>query len=170
MPKTLFLATDANGNVHKRTSQNRTYTHTVVAKRSMAESVRCANAQVKNNTRHALEQIDHAERSIEEIKDWLRAKRCNILCQDDVYATKLQTEGRAFYAKWSNGHGREQAAAAYAAHHHMETIARIVQQEKDGYFNVFVNHGWCGRKDLAQKLYNSILGFEDKQILEANRA
>ncbi|MEI9402325.1 hypothetical protein [Mesorhizobium argentiipisi] len=140
MPKTVYTAIDANGVEHTRKT-DRTYTHTVVFQRSKDSAITRANEDVAHNTKHAREQFHHAAATIEENKGFLRAKRCDILCRDDVYATKMQTEGKGFVAKYGTPEG-------YAAAKLAEALAAIEATD----WTVWHNAGWCGRHDLALKL------------------
>lgn len=146
MPKTSYTATDANGVEHTRKTE-RAYTHTVVFQRSKDAAIERANADVARNTAHAREQFHHAAASIEENKAFLRAKRCDILCRDDVYATKMQDEGKAFVVQFGTPEG-------YAAAKLAEALAAIEATD----WTIWHNAGWCGRRDLALKLAGKTSG------------
>ena len=141
MTKINYIATDANGTVHTRSTASRAYTHTVVVKRSKQGAIAQANAGVAHDLKEAREQFAFAAQSIEQIKAGFIARKLAILARDDEYATKRQIEGKAFVAQWGT-------PEAYAAAQHVQQIAKIEATD----WNVWFNVGWCGRADLAAKL------------------
>lgn len=153
MPKTVYTAIDPNGVEHKRTTSDRTYTHTVVAQRSKAAAMVGATAI-----------------------GWAKTDRSNfeyyvqIASGNDPYPARNYMTSDRFTAEQIAGHQAVVdadnakrvaeakattdgvALADYLAAKLAERFARV----EAGDYVSYVNHGWCGRHDLALKLASKI--------------
>lgn len=148
MPAIKYSA-EHNGQIFARKSQ-RTYTHTVVARRSMDAAIKYASN-----------------------KEWNKVAFSNhaFFSQEANPATRK-------YSVTPEKEARYQAIAAmtkeqYAESLMRERLARIEMQRRDGYFDKMVNLGWCGRLDLAQRLAAKARRgswYLDATILEAKAA
>ncbi len=94
MTKHTYIATDAAGGKHTRKT-DRVYTHTVVTLPSIEYDIERAK-ETKWDRERAEEHFMLANMTIEQVKAWLRAKRCDILCRDDKYSIERITQGQCF--------------------------------------------------------------------------
>lgn len=167
MTKSIFTAIDPNGKEHKRTSDSRTYTHTVVvqhvkaAHMAIATSkgfadadasnydymVECAAGTHRNVTRTRTPADFHPSYSAEYVANAIAARNAE--------NAKRIAEAKAFIAKYPT-------KEAYVAARLAERVAAV--EAKD--FTIWHNLGWCGRHDLAVKLASKAPG---AVILEAVR-
>lgn len=140
---TTFLATMTNGEIAKRTSQNRTYTHCVqLTDIAIWSAIDGAKAGIERleETLVRYEAITTDEQAFNESPVWMQTRGKAFTAADYAgWATStrsslaLLTENLAFYE------ARAAAGERFASDHiHVET--------------------WCGRYDLAIKQYNSLNG------------
>ncbi|TJV68607.1 MAG: hypothetical protein E5X76_28925 [Mesorhizobium sp.] len=147
MPKTVYIAIDPNGVEHTRTT-DRIYTHIVVAQRSKAAALASAND-----------------------KGWRATERSNyeyaqkIAAGDDPYPARTYMSADRFTAEQiaeeqarvdaENAKRLAQALADTSVtleRYHLDRLAERVARAEAGDYVSYVNHGWCGRHDLALKL------------------
>ncbi|MER9003312.1 hypothetical protein NKI15_06745 [Mesorhizobium sp. M0862] len=138
MPKTIYTAIDPAGVEHKRTTADRTYTHTVVFQRSKAAAIEAATAKSArgfhaNNGQYYL--------------DCIRDGRHSNLMSFEHYRNDTDRQARDVAEAIEHLSGVTTAAefadAKVAAH-----VARIEATD----WTIWHNAGWCGRHDLALKL------------------
>ena len=116
MPRTTYTAIDPAGRTHTRTTASRSYTHTVVSKRSYQAAL--ADAQSKQSY------------------------------DMDLRNFKFYAENADRHPERVAGHTPESYAEAQRA----ARVASVEAQKAKGFFDEYVNWGWCGRADLALKL------------------
>lgn len=135
MTKTYYTAIDPKGVAHKRSTDRRTYTHTVVALPSYDHYLQAARSP-----------------------DWAKQDRRNF-----EYETLIATGRDPYpYGHIEKQAEREATAKAIVAAHataedyvaaeQAKRIAHVEAQKAKGVFDTYVNQGWCGRPDLAAKL------------------
>lgn len=162
MPKTTFLATAPDGSIHTRTSENRRYTHTVVARRNYADA------------------LAHADRLIDADGDNFRFWSAIIAAGGYYARRKLPRPARYTEEQFAAHEAKEVADAKeriggaptetiYKVMKRDQRLADLAERKANGAFEVYFNCGWCGRLDLAQKLAASeqAKGYLDVTILEA---
>jgi len=126
MPKIKYSATDANGLVHTRTSA-RVYTHMVVARPSYANAV-------------------------------ARASRVHMPTQKSNFEYHMNiAEGVITSQYTSRDHAADDLGGAttleqYVALNIKRALAAVEKSKAEGRFDRFFDKGWCGRRDLADKL------------------
>lgn len=150
MAKTNYIAIDPAGQLHTRKTE-RVYTHTVLFKYSYEDQMREANRDQSVDG-------DNWEFSCRMV-EWggvYRGKR-EKWHSDEEIARNLATN-EALKAKANN---RAEAIANGRA----ERVAHIEARKAAGFYEKWVNAGWCGRLDLAQKLAAKYSG---SVIIEAN--
>lgn len=148
MPAIKYSA-EHNGQIFTRKSQ-RTYTHTVVARRNMDAAIKCESDKAWNKVAFS----NHA-----------------FFSQEANPATRK-------HSVTPEQEARYQAIAAmtkeqYAESLMRERLARIEKNRLAGDYDRMVNLGWCGRPDLAQKLAAKERAsgwYLDVTILEAKAA
>lgn len=86
------------------------------------------------------------------------------LSPDYEFAKYVTAAQRAEYARLI-----KLGTAGYAAEQLAIKLAQIEKYKAEGYYDKFANDGWCGRRDLAQKLADSCRkdGRLEVTILEA---
>jgi len=158
MTKTTFFAYDPNGVRHTR-STARVYTHTVFARHSYDREL----AQAMDN------------------KGWLRTDRSNF-----HYYTQMASG--TYTGTWANGETYTRDVSPkdmtnaqskigtmtedeYVAQCRAERIAVVENRKEDGYYNRYVNLGWCGRRQLADGVISSHrqYGYVDFIVVEASK-
>ncbi|MBZ9847206.1 hypothetical protein LB565_04285 [Mesorhizobium sp. CA14] len=135
MPKTVYTAIDPNGEEHKRTTADRTYTHTVVYQRSKDAAIARAKDARKGH-------VDSGNYYLGCVRDGHYAN----LMKFEHYRTDAarQASDAADAAAKMAGRTAEEYADAKVAEH----LAAIEATD----WTVYHNAGWCGRHDLALKL------------------
>jgi hypothetical protein len=154
MSKTNYIATDAAGGIHKRSTESRAYTHTVVVKGGYEAAL--ASAKSPGWAKTDASNFDYYLRIAEgrsahyPSKRWCAAPRHTPeqIAQEDadlavsdaakVAVAKLETDGRT--------------VDQYVAIQRDQRIKRVEARKAAGDFDTWKNAGWCGRLDLAQKL------------------
>ncbi|WP_172373350.1 hypothetical protein [Mesorhizobium sp. NZP2234] len=138
MPKTIYTAIDPAGVEHKRTTADRTYTHTVVYQRSKVAAVEAATTKSARGF--------HAKNG-QYYLDCIRDGRHENLMSFEHYRADTDRQARDVAEAIGNLAGAttaaEYAEAKVAAH-----LARIEATD----WTIWHNLGWCGRHDLARKL------------------
>lgn len=153
MPKTHYTATDPNGAVHKRSTDRRVYTHTVVFLPSYEADM--ANATHKDWAKTDASNFNYYTRSAA----GLNAPRNYRAEHPDKWTAEEIAESQA----WSDeenakriARGREETSGhtleSYIAAKRAERVQFIEDRKAAGYYRTYQNAGWCGRLDLAQKL------------------
>lgn len=162
MAKTTHIARDRNGFEHRRASQSRVYSHTVVARPSYRAALMLAA------------EIDKTDRGNFAYHHDLATKGERDLGRGMV--TRLDSFGRDPEVERAK-HIAELAGAAtaeeYATAKRDARVAKIEELKAKGYYDAFQNLGWCGRLDLAQKLAAKEGGsayWEEVTILPATMA
>lgn len=139
MTKTHYIATDANGTVHKRSTDRRAYSHTVVVKKSKEGAIERAKQTAVWERKNLQQMADQTAAGVEAyVADGLR--RHPILGRE--YFEKSFTETANRVAAFRGGVDGEVAALL------AQRLAAIEATD----WNVWFNAGWCGRSDLAEKL------------------
>ena len=138
MPKKIYTAVSPDGQTHKRTTADRTYTHTVVARWNYDEHLRRAgDASIhadndKSNYNYYVRELDPATRK------WTHS-------ESELAGFTANIEGIA-------------NEADYLEAQIVKRIAKIEADKAAGEFDKYRNMGWCGRRDLAQKLLHDTIG------------
>lgn len=159
MPSTTFLATDPNGVVHKRTSQNRQYTHTVVARPSKAWAINVVTSKEMHrnhisNFSHYSSYLDGTSRFLER-RTWQSERQHQESVARDLERAREALQG-------------DMDVNTYIARKDREALDAIEQNDKVGFYNAYSNLGWCGSLNLAHKLASKQKGYwVDVTILEA---
>lgn len=154
MPKTKHAATAPDGSTLTRTSENRTYTHVITGRRDEAAYLAEADALSDQDRRNF---------------DYYAA--CAAGTHEHVQPTAWRTPERvaeeiADAADRIKGHDRDSYAAALRE----QRLERHAERVAAGYFTTWLDLGWCGRPDLAQKAAATAAKHHvDVQILEARR-
>lgn len=134
---TKHFVIDPTGKKHTRTSQNRVYSHCVLTRRS--ETASLARATGADHARSDRNNFDYYIALVNGTH-----KHCKSLYSSDDPVKRIED------AKVSlNG------ATTFEAYSTAQQIARvedILQRKSAGYFTAFEVAGWCGRRDLAEKL------------------
>jgi hypothetical protein len=151
--KVTFTAVDPMGIVHRRTSDRRTYTHTVVGKRSYAAALAAVTAK---HWRASDVQNFHYQTAIAEGRDPYPSKNwCSERhTTEQIVATQVRVdaENAARLIKARAEIAPHADAEAYAVAMQIERIADVDKANAEGGYDRYDNLGWCGRLDLAQKL------------------
>lgn len=156
MPKTTFIAIDPAGVTHKRTSQNRTYSHTVVFLPSYDAALAKASepyAGDGENWAFASQMVAWGGIYGGERKPWHT---------DEGIARDL--------ARYQELLGEYASAKEAIAGERQKRIDRIEACRAEGFFEKWQNAGWCGRADLAYRLASSLVSVARIEILEARVA
>jgi len=134
MPKIIFTAIDPNGVEHKRTSDRRSYSHTVVYQKAVHEA--------RAKARHA-SHIDNGRYYLQCIAKGFHES----LMKFEHYASdqgRHDADVKMAYAELKGCTTAEGFAAMRVA----EELLKLDAEDWSAYWNA----GWCGRFDLAQKL------------------
>lgn len=175
MPKIIYTATDSSGQVHTRKSE-RTYTHTVVARRSFDRAMQLADMNwASDRDNFAYFAKIAAGNDPYPARNWLRGDNVHpswAVTPEKIAAHQVEVDAEnakrlADAIERTAGHTVDSYVAAKRA----ERVAGILRKRAEGYYDVFVNLGWCGRRDLAEKLVRSQSeSFRHHEILTAGRA
>lgn len=155
MPKTYYEAIDPAGRVHKRSTDRRTYTHTVVFLPSYTADMARADKDYPvdgDNHDFHVKMVQWGGVYKGERRPWHT---------DEQIAADL-AKYQALAAEYPS---REAAIAGKRA----ERVAFVNARKDAGYYAIYQNAGWCGRLDLAQKLAAKTPGLS-VTILEAKEA
>lgn len=154
MPKTKHTAAAPDGSTFTRTSENRTYTHMITGRRDEAAYFATADRLDDQDRRNFDYYAACAAGTHEHVQPtaWRTPERC--------------TEEIAEAAARIGDHDRDSYAAALREHR----LERHAEQVAAGFFTKWLDLGWCGRLDLAQKAAATAAKHHlDVQILEARR-
>ena len=159
MAKAIFTATDPNGAIHKRTSAKREYTHTVVYQEDKAAYVAAATSpasrkQHEKNAQYYLDCIANGE-------------HLNLM----TFAHYVDDE--AAHARDVEEAVKRLDGATTAAEFAEARIAEDLERYETIDWSKWINAGWCGRLDLAQKLAastGSMSRVSAFKVLEATKA
>jgi len=144
---TKYFVIDPNGVKHTRTTKNRTYTHTVLARpsyeltlaavsdRSHPETIRTETS----NYQYFRAYLDGTSKYLVK-PDW----------QKDEAAFAVKCEREIANAKANIGDCT--TVEQYRAKLLQEAIDRVESAKAQGYYETWQDKGWCGRHDLAVKL------------------
>lgn len=158
MAKIKYFATDADGNVHTRSSA-RGYTHTVVAKYSLEGLLAESRKHTKSYREHNI--ADHAYHTREAVSPKYSTPYRGET--PEQLARRIQFD-KDKAARWLAENGTD--AEAYADRMEAASIAQCYSRAAKPFRNV----GWCGRLDLAEKLaaqYRNDPRYRDVTILKA---
>lgn len=133
---TKYLAIDPNGFEHRRTTAGRTYTHTVVYQRSKEWAVAQAKASHEGHVSTGKYFLDCVAVGYHAYLMHFDHYRNDIARQQADVAESLESLAGMTTA--------EGYAAAQVAKHLLDIDARD--------WSAYLNAGWCGRRDLAEKL------------------
>lgn len=158
MGKIRYTATDPNGFTHTRTSQSRTYSHTVVFQASKDVAVKRAHERLKSDRSNCEWHARIASTPVEEYVDSEMAKWSHMTRE---YVIEGHAEHVATVAAFRGGSINGEAAAMLA-----DRLAKIEATDWD----IWHNAGWCGRYDLALKLAAGIKNATSVTILPATAA
>lgn len=158
MAKIKYTATDADGNVHTRSSA-RVYTHTVVVKYDLEGLL--AQSRKYTKSYRELNLADHGYYTREAVSP----KYCTPYRGEtpEQLARRIQFD-KDEAARWLAENGTD--AEAYADRMEAASIAQCYSRAAKPFSNV----GWCGRLDLAEKLadkYRNDPRCRDVTILQA---
>jgi hypothetical protein len=174
MSKINYTATDANGIVHKRSTKARSYTHTVVVKRSYEADI--AAACEKHWTKSDISNFAYY-RAIAEDRSphypstrwcakypdkWTPAE----IAEEDARLTLSDAVQKAKAITATEGHSVD----SYVAFQKAQRIARVDARKAAGYYDQWESVGWCGRLDLALKLAGSQKNVAATDVLVAVEA
>ena len=154
-----FTAVDPAGIVHKRTSQNRVYSHTVVGRRSFNANLKAAQEghipTERSNFKFYMAYVNGTSEYLAK-KSWENEEQHKRRVDDEVARAVSALAGTTTFEQ-------------YRAMLRENAIARVMKAQREGQYDKYVNLGWCGRLDLAQKLASGSLAknYEDVRILEA---
>lgn len=146
---TKFTAIDPSGGLHKRTSVDRTYTHTVVSKRAVEWDLSFVRAPdrvrvQRSNFRHHLAWLDSTSEWLVR-SPWESEERHKVEVEQALAKAREVIGDNWIEDDWIEAQAQDQ-------------IARIEKAKAAGYYDQWVNDGWCGRLDLAQKLASKMAG------------
>lgn len=149
--RTTFTAIDPNGTTHTRTSDARTYTHTVVYQRSKAEALTSAKSGAEYDGRNYDYDVAKANGTHPHV---------NYVAAASAYHSSYSAEHIAKAQENQRNENARLIAAATAIVEAFPTkeayvaamvAGRIADVEATD-FTIWHNLGWCGRPDLAAKL------------------
>lgn len=152
---TTFLATDPAGRTHKRTSQNRTYAATVVVRKGRELAEADFARREPTHRRHDADNYAFGKSlsTVEGLTAWYHRNNFQSLLPNRDLAAEA-----AKYAASLRGCG---TAEEYVEQRAAERRARFEATDHEAFINV----GWCGRSDLAQKLASQQKGYAEVVIL-----
>lgn len=157
---TKHFVIDAAGAKHTRTSQNRKYSHTVVYQDSYEHAKAMAvskdwRTRDRNNFDFYMKWVNGSSEYITK-KSWE---------SDEQHAERIARE-TANATERLNGC---RDVDGYLAMQQAQRLADVEQKKAEGGFDQWCNAGWCGRRDLAEKLAAQWTGpaYRNTTILEA---
>lgn len=140
MPKKTYTATAPNGDIFKRTTENRTYTHAVIGRRIFERELATAN---------------DAKQRQQDGENWDYFMAC--AAGAHAHASSPYTTDRE-RAEWATFAEANPDRAGYIQKKHDGRVARVKADLAASAFEVWHCLTWCGRADLAQKQINSLQG------------
>jgi hypothetical protein len=164
MAKTIFTAIDPNGVEHKRTSDRRTYTHTVVFQKSYAKALERASQLYKvdgENFDYYVELAAGQHQRVTPDSGYHASYSAEFIANARANQIAENERRQASAKETIEGHTRE----SYQRLKRDERVAEVERGKANGHLDHdWFNAGWCGRLDLAQKL---AAGYDNARILEA---
>jgi hypothetical protein len=147
MPKIKHTATGPNGEVFKRTSASRTYSHITVGRESVDYARDAACRQHKNDVEN-FEQHQVWARDGYEPSAWMNKPSHGD--PSKTIAEEFREEGKQSAIKWLAD--KPSTAKAWADQELVRRLDEIARKEAEGHYSRFtVDFGWSSRLDLAQK-------------------
>jgi hypothetical protein len=143
---TKFTAIDPAGKTHKRTSKERTYTHTVVALPSAPKAVLAATSK-EARAMHRKNFVYHLEMANGTSK-WLERNSWETEAQHAEREANGIDNGMKALRGCKNAQEYESVMTEIS-------LAAIRERRAKGYYDTYQSMGWCGRADLAEKLKTS---------------
>lgn len=169
--KTTYIAFDANGAAHTR-STAREYTHTVVGlpslEKAMTDALSPWGVDASNYEyfrKIAMTNGDYLAQACYRTADkWTAEQIAEEKASKDAANAKRLAEARDLL-------DRCPTLAAYRAQKQVERVAAVEKSKAEGAYEKWVNIGFCGRLDLAQKLAAKPVGYYAKTaVLECRPA
>lgn len=168
MPARKVSCTDAAGVVHTRKTV-RDYSHAVAFLPSIDAALRWSDCDWKSDgsnfeywAKIAAGNDPHPTRSYRDDPARWSAEE---IAESLAWAAAQNAERIADAQARTAGHDR----ASYIAAQRAARVAIIREKEAAGYYQVWQIEGWCGRRDLAQKLAGKIADKASRvEILEAS--
>lgn len=161
MTKTTYIATDAAGAVHMRKTE-RVYTHTVVVLPNYEHDV--ANVMSTGWEKHEVNN-DRYYRAIAAGNDPVPSQNWAAKNPDKWTPEQIAEQQVHVDKENANRLAKAQAYVAanptfadYIVNERARRLAAIEKAKAEGHYDRWRNAGWCGRPDLAQKLYNKHAG------------
>lgn len=158
MTTTKHIAT-ADGQTFTRTSKSRVYTHVVLAKASLDHQL----AMVASKFTIDLHRSNHA----------FHVGNLNPDCKlrpTWQSEASLAAEGQRYAQRAAEELEGTSTVEEYVAKKQAQSFARIEEDRLDGQYERWGVVGWCGRRDLADKLAATTLGrgyYGDVVVVEA---
>lgn len=149
-----FIAVDPQGVTHKRTSQNRNYSHCVVVLNGQAnlDAAKPDPAKIKAGNDEMWDRIENEAKGVFPKSEMCRGPNALKSWQESA-------------VRYMSGHTRE-SDLAEAMEHAESVYAHRLEEGRD---LRYVCVGWCGRLDLARKLAAQHTQAEKVVILEATK-
>lgn len=169
-----YIATDANGLTHTRSTKSRSYTHMVVIKRSYDAAI--AAASDRHWAKTDASNFDYYLRIAEGRSSHYPSTRYCPQYPERYDAAAIADEEARLSASDAakvveakavvEGH----TVASYVAQQLAKRLARVEALKAEGYYDRWCDAGWCGRLDLAHKLAGSQKNVAATAILAAVEA
>lgn len=156
MTSTKYIAIDPAGVAHKRSTESRTYTHTVVVSGGYQAALNSAKSRGWEKTERS--NFDYYTRIAEGRSEFYPSKRWCALSPDRYTPEQIAEEDARLTvsdaAKVADAKARIEGhtADSYIEALRAARIARVEERKAAGDFDAWKNAGWCGRRDLAEKL------------------
>jgi hypothetical protein len=160
--KTNYIATDAAGVTHTRSTESRAYTHTVVRKGGYAVAMASALSASWGKTDRS--NFDYYLRIAEGRSEFYPSTRYCAKYADRHTPEQIAEEDARLTISDAQKVAEAKAVCAgftadtYVAEQRRLRVERIETKLAEGGYEVWHNMGWCGRLDLAQKLANASAG------------
>lgn len=134
------IATDANGIIHTRNSENRVYTHCV----AIRHSYEAALASAKKAHTHDASNYAHYMAYINGTSEFLNKRSWQT---DEQHAAECARS----IADAKKNIGEAKSVEEYIANNIASAVARVEKAKADGYYDAWKVIGWNSRRDLAEK-------------------
>lgn len=172
MTTTIHTATGPKGEVFKRTSKSRTYSHMVAGRLSYDYAVQRAHDNVKQHRAEYQQNLKYAAEGYEP-SAWMVGKPHydQVKHPGKDHAEVFRQDGKDSATRWLAD--KPATADAYAQQMLEAELATITQRKADGvYDRLTVDFGWSSRLDLAGKVASQHSGssrYAEVVILETQR-
>lgn len=146
MAKTKYTATAPNGTVHTRSTE-RTYTHCVMVRPSYEYDLALADKDTKydaDNYAYYAREAARPDYTAAHLPTYAQAWTPEAQAQRVAQEQANIQERRDLVAKYPT-------LAAYVAAQRAERVASVESKRAAGYYEDYLDAGWCGREDLARK-------------------